>query len=62
MNQEVLKLGLRLLQGGVEKNIFYLLNMTEENRLEAVVAKATFEQWCEDNPVEFKFLDENFVG
>lgn len=62
MNKGVLELGLRLLQKGVERNTFYLLDMTEENRLEAVVAQATFKKWCEDNPVEFQFLDENFVG
>lgn len=62
MNKDVLKLGLLLLQEGVEKNIFYLLDMTKDNRLKTEVYQATFHKWCLDNPVEFQYMDDNFVG
>lgn len=61
MNKDVLEEGLSLLRKGVEANIFYLIDMKEETRQVAQQATDNFKAWCDDNPVECQFLEDNFV-
>lgn len=61
MNKDVLEVGLFLLRRGVEANILYLMDMKNETRQIAQQAADDFKAWCEENPVECEFMEDNFV-
>lgn len=60
MNIEALEKGLSLLREGVETNIEFLLNIAK-GREKAERAQKAFQDWIDQNPEEFQYIDENFV-
>ncbi len=62
MNKASLEKGIEILREAVEANITLLLDLNAENRERAEHAQTVFESWCEECPVEFQYMDDNFVG